>query len=174
MLEEIVHFVNWIHQRNPEARTWKDYKYDLLSFHSFVDGIPLFEISYQEIDAYILDQKKQGFSNTTINRRLASITSFFLFLSNEYPDIECPVLVHRHQLRKPQRLPKPAQKKEVEAFFAAIDQITPYGPRLDPRLRDKAIFTLMLRCGLRISEVADLLLVQSLSRRTQTKDDRSW
>jgi len=27
-LSEIEYFVNWVHRRNPEARTWKDYRYD--------------------------------------------------------------------------------------------------------------------------------------------------
>jgi hypothetical protein len=29
MLSQIEEFVNWIHRRNPEARTWRDYNYDL-------------------------------------------------------------------------------------------------------------------------------------------------
>ena len=29
MLAEIDQFVNWVHRRNPDARTWKDYCYDL-------------------------------------------------------------------------------------------------------------------------------------------------
>jgi len=32
MLAEIEQFVNWVHRRNPEARTWKDYGYDLHFF----------------------------------------------------------------------------------------------------------------------------------------------
>lgn len=158
MLVEINNFVNWVRQRNPEARTWKDYKYDLMTFNAFLEGFTIFEVSYREIDSFIIHQKNQGFTNATINRRLASITSFFLFLSTEYPEIECPVMSHRHQLRKHQRLPKPVQRVDVEAFFAAIESSAPYATRLDPRPRDRAIFTLMLRCGLRISEVANLLL----------------
>ena len=158
MLAEINHFVNWVRQQNPEARTWKDYKYDLYTLNTFLEGATIFEVSFREIDNYVVSQRNQGFTNSTINRRLASITSFFLFISIEYSEIECPVIARRHQLKRGHRLPKPVQKDDLDAFFEAIDQITPYSERIDPGPRDKAIFTLMLRCGLRISEVADLLL----------------
>lgn len=29
MLAEIEDFVNWVRRRNPQARTWRDYLYDL-------------------------------------------------------------------------------------------------------------------------------------------------
>ena len=32
MLEDIKSFINWVRNRNPEARTWKDYGYDLRFF----------------------------------------------------------------------------------------------------------------------------------------------
>jgi site-specific recombinase XerD len=53
----------------------------------------------------------------------------------------------RHHLREPQRLPRPVQEGDLRQFFAVIT---------DPR--DRAMFLLMLRCGLRISEVAGLQL----------------
>ena len=36
MLAEIDQFVNWVRRRNPEARTWRDYGYDL---HQFVEVV---------------------------------------------------------------------------------------------------------------------------------------
>jgi hypothetical protein len=32
MLSEIDAFVNWLRRRNPAARTWRDYGYDLRQF----------------------------------------------------------------------------------------------------------------------------------------------
>jgi len=57
------------------------------------------------------------------------------------------VLPHRHNLRERQRLPRPVQEDELAMFFAVIDDG-----------RDRTMFLLMLRCGLRISEVAHLQL----------------
>ena len=36
MLAEIERFVNWVRRRNPEARTWRDYGYDLRQFAAIV------------------------------------------------------------------------------------------------------------------------------------------
>jgi len=36
MLSEIDQFVNWVRRRNPGARTWRDYGYDLRQFAALV------------------------------------------------------------------------------------------------------------------------------------------
>jgi site-specific recombinase XerC len=51
-------------------------------------------------------------------------------------------------LHQPRRLPRPVPHDDLDKFFAVIDDV-----------RDRAMFTLMLRCGLRIAEVAHLQLV---------------
>lgn len=146
MLSEIERFVNWVRRRSPEARTWRDYGYDL---HFFAQSVgadrPLREITFREVDEFIARQVEQGFKASTVNRRLAAIVALYAFLAPEDDDLVCPVLPRRHHLREPQRLPRPAHEEQIQAFFAVIT---------DPR--DRAMFTLMLRCGLRIAEVAHL------------------
>ena len=61
-------------------------------------------------------------------------------------------------LRQPQRLPRPVPVADLQKFFDVIEDS-----------RDLAMFLLMLRCGLRISEVArlrlqDLYLAESSPR----------
>jgi site-specific recombinase XerD len=148
MLSEIERFVNWLRRRNPEARTWRDYRYDLQQFVAVVGDHPPGVVTLWDIDCFIGQQTSRGYQPTTINRRLAAIVSFYTFLSEEDPDLVCPVLPRRHYLREPQRLPHPVQEEILAAFFAVI---------IEPR--DQAMFLLMLRCGLRISEVAHLQLV---------------
>jgi integrase len=76
---------------------------------------------------------------------LAAVASFFTFLHKEGRHVICPVLPKRHYLREPQRLPRPLNEQDLRRFFEAVDD-----------LRDRAMFTLMLRCGLRIGEVEGL------------------
>jgi site-specific recombinase XerD len=147
MLAEIEQFVNWIRRRNPEARTWRDYRYDLRQFADLVGDPMPGEITIGDIDRFISLQASKGFQPATINRRLAAIISLYTFLSDEDASLVCPVLPRRHHLREPQRLPRPVQDEILARFFAAVDHP-----------RDRAMFVLMLRCGLRISEVANLLL----------------
>ena len=158
MLAEIDQFVNWVRRRNPEARTWKDYHYDLRQFAALVGDIPPNAITFREVDRFVDLQKTRGFLPTTINRRLASLISFYTFVSDEDPDLICPVLPRRHNLRERERLPRPVQEDGLRAFFAAIEHTQPAKGEPDNRVRDRAMFLLMLRCGLRIGEVAGLLL----------------
>jgi site-specific recombinase XerD len=147
MLLEIQRFVNWTRRRNPHSRTWRDYKYDLQLFAKTVGERPPGEVTLQDIDRFIRIQTERGFKPTTINRRLAAVTSLYNFLSDEDEELASPVIPRRHHLREPKRLPRPVQLEELRRFFAVIEDI-----------RDRAMFMLMLRCGLRISEVAALLL----------------
>jgi site-specific recombinase XerD len=147
MLSEIERFVNWVRRRSPNAHTWQDYRCDLNFFLESVGDRPANEITFRDIDRFLSQQLEKGFKPSTINRRLASIASLYALLMPEDDELACPVYPRRHHLREPQRLPRPVQEPELRQFFAVIE---------DPR--DLAIFTLMLRCGLRIGEVAHLQL----------------
>jgi site-specific recombinase XerD len=98
------------------------------------------------VDDFVNFQVSRGYKSSTVNRRLAAVTSFFLFLNKQQDrHLACPVLPKRHYLREPQRLPRPVNEQDLRRFFAVVHDF-----------RDRAMFTLMLRCGLRISEVAEL------------------
>jgi site-specific recombinase XerD len=148
MLKEIEQFVNWVRRRNPQARTWRDYRYDLRQFVAIIGDRSPQAITFHDVDRFVIDQAERGFKAATINRRLAAITALYTFLSDEEPTLVCPVLAHRHGLKQPRRLPRPLQPESLNQFFAVIED-----------KRDRAMFSLMLRCGLRISEVAQLQLV---------------
>ncbi|MDT8306749.1 MAG: tyrosine-type recombinase/integrase [Anaerolineae bacterium] len=147
MHDEIRRFVGWVRRRNPQARTWRDYGYDLAQFLAVVGDPPPGAVSLYDVDAFVTAQAANGFKASTINRRLAAIMSFYAFLSDEDPELVCPVLPHRHALHERQRLPRPVPEEDIRRFFAVVESG-----------RDRAMFLLMLRCGLRISEVAGLQL----------------
>lgn len=147
MLAEIDRFVNWLRRCNPHARTWRDYGYDLKQFTAIVGDRPPQTITFHDVDQFMLAQASRGFQAATINRRLAAIRALYTFLADDDPDLVCPVLPRRHTLKEPQRLPRPVQEDDLARFFAVIHHT-----------RDRAMFVLMLRCGLRICEVAALTL----------------
>ena len=110
MLREIEQFVNWVRRRNPQARTWRDYGYDLSQFAAIVGDCSPNTVTFHDVDRFVIAQGQQGYKAATINRRLAAITSLYTFLSDEEPTLVCPVLPHRHSLRQPHRLPRPIQR----------------------------------------------------------------
>jgi site-specific recombinase XerD len=148
MLTEMEQFISWIRHRNPQARTWRDYQYDLKQFAAIMNHQAPETITFHDIDHFVAHQVSKGMSPATVNRRLATIASFYTFLSTDDSTLICPVLNHRHYLREPQRLPRPVPEDNLRKFFKVI---------CDPR--DLAMFVLMLRCGMRISEISDMRLV---------------
>lgn len=147
MLAEIESFVNWLRRRNPAARTWRDYGYDLHQFVIAVGDHAPESVTFRDVDGFVTVQAAKGYRPGTINRRLAAVMSLYVFLADDDPTLVCPVLPHRHCLRDREHLPRPVQDSDLAKFFAVIDDA-----------RDRAMFLLMLRCGLRISEVAELRL----------------
>src|SRR5512146_2809645 len=106
MLDEIDRFVKWTRWRNPEARTWRDYRSDLRQFAAIVGDIPPGQVSVRDVDRFVSAQADHGYQPATINRRLAAITALYTFLSGEDVALVCPVRPRRHNLREPQRLPR--------------------------------------------------------------------
>ncbi|MFZ0548666.1 MAG: tyrosine-type recombinase/integrase [Candidatus Promineifilaceae bacterium] len=155
MLSEITRFVNFLRRRNPTADTAKSYQYHLRQFVQVVGDRSPGEVTLHDIDDFIEFQAERGLTGSSINRSLTAVTSLYRFLADEDPTLECPVLRHRHWLRDHQRLPRAVPKCEVEKLFAVIDDC-PFDAAQGRR--DKAIFLLMLRSGLRVSEVAKLTL----------------
>ncbi len=139
-------FRDWLTCQYPHSSARKHIISDLALFFSWA-GKPPSEISLQDVDRYIHHCLEKSLSPLTINRRLSSLRLFYYFLRviQEEP-LDCPV-VKRHFLRKPQPLPRDASEEEITALFSVIND-----------KRDKAIFTLMLECGLRVGEVCDLSL----------------
>jgi len=83
----------------------------------------------------------------TINAHLIVIRSFYYYLQDEEElDVDNPA-IRGMALRLPKPLPRYLKDSEVTTFFNTIT-----------KQRDLAIFLLMLRCGLRVEETANLTL----------------
>ena len=147
MLAEVVRFSKWLRRRSPQATTTTHYTNDLELFLSWVNK-PFTAITLHDIDAYIEHAQSLGHASATINRRLAAIRAFYSFLSleSDSPPVN-PVLPKRHFIRQGRRLPRDVEDATIARLFAVI-----HAPR------DRAMFLLMLRCGLRVGEVRALTL----------------
>jgi site-specific recombinase XerD len=108
---------------------------------------PIEEITNRKVLYYIDHLLNQGLKPKTINCHLDSIRGFYEYLINEEGVRITNPVKHGYALRLSRPLPKHLREEEVTVLF---DSIKGY--------RDKAMFTLMLRSGLRVEEVANLTL----------------
>src|SRR5215471_17616945 len=98
-----------------------------------------------DIDAWLAAAGQQGLAPATIVTYRRGMQGFFTFLRDQGALAQSPIQLPRHQILLPSRLPRPMAEAEVVAFFRVIDA-----------LEDRTLFLLMLRCGLRVSEVSGL------------------
>lgn len=140
----IIGFRRSLKRRNYSRCTIRDYLSTLKQFVLWVD-CPIEKVDRKKILSfidYLLDRRLHP---KTINSYLDSIRSFYKYLKEEEDiEVENPVK-SGYLLRLPKPLPRFLQDEEVDRLFKVIDNI-----------RDRAIFYLMLRCGLRVEEAASL------------------
>ena len=151
-----IRFEGYLKRQFNQSSTAKHYRSDLQLFIKAIGDQSPEEITPLDIDQFVDRQLAAGLRPTTINRRLASLHTFFEYLasedlSQEWPN---PVIWRRHRLKTGMRLPRDVPDHEVTQLFAVID---------DPR--DQALFSLMVGAGLRVGEVVSLQL-DSLEQRT--------
>lgn len=163
MLPEIECFDKWLRRKSPHTSTRRHYVNDLELFFAWAKK-PARDINLHDVDAYIEHAQGLDHSVATVNRRLAAIRSFYHFLTIESDAAPPnPVLPRRHFIRQGQRLPRDAQDADLDRLLGVIT-----APR------DKAMFALMVRCGLRVSEVRNLSVGDLYLQPTPGSLPRLW
>jgi len=139
-------FIQHVAQRSPNRSTALHYESDLRIFARQVDKPPR-QVTVQDVSAFVTAQSRAGLRPATINRRLASLKSFFEFLAIEAGDESWanPVIWSHHRIRQGSHLPRDVSD---EAIKRLLDEVK--------HPRDRALISVMLDLGLRVAEVAAL------------------
>jgi integrase/recombinase XerD len=99
-----------------------------------------------DLEAFLEHEQDRGLRISTVRTRLACIIAFLHFLMEQ--DIVPGSLLKRSiKLRLPEVLPRAMNPLDVRKLFSAIEDI-----------RDRALFLLLLRTGMRIGEALGLRL----------------
>jgi len=144
--DSIINYRRFLKRKNCAKGTVKNYMNSLKNYAIWID-LPIEEVTNQQILAYIdylLDKRLKA---KTINNYLDSIRGFYNYLQNEENTVNINPVKKGYCLRLGRPLPKHLRDEQAQKIFEFINSI-----------RDRAIFMLMLRCGLRVEEVANLTL----------------
>jgi site-specific recombinase XerD len=143
---EVERFCQHLRTRHYAPHSIESYALDLQLFFAEIKK-PVSQISWHDVDRFIQQQHGQGLAATTINRRLHAIKRLFDYLVVETERLPANPVKPSHFLKQGRPLPKKLSGQQVKQLFATINNRT-----------GRALFLLMLRCGLRVSEVAQLKL----------------
>lgn len=140
---ELIRYRRALKRKNYSAYTLKSYINILDHFLRWIP-VPLSKVTSKEVGLYVDHLLQKRRTPKTITCHLQTIRLFFDYLANEEElPISNPVI--RISIRLPKPLPRHLKDDQVTKLLAVIKDV-----------RDRAMFMLMLRCGLRVQEVADL------------------
>lgn len=138
-------------ERGLAANSIEAYLQDVAKLRQFAElhDLDLKQLTYQEIQQFLVWINAFGISATTQARILSGLKSYFSFLKIEYDLVENPMeLVQAPRLER--KLPDTLNIQEIDLLIAALDLSTPEG------MRNKAMLEVLYGCGLRVSELTSL------------------
>jgi len=117
------------------------------------EGVQLQHLERADLQSYLAHLFEQDLKPRSSARKLSVVRRYYRWLVREGIREEDPsALIESPKLGR--RLPKTLSENDVERLLDAPDLQTPLG------LRDRAMFELMYACGLRVSELISLTMLQ--------------
>ena len=131
------------------------YKNDLKDFLSWLNKINIQDykkVTETEINEYVAHLFKNGLKSSSVNRKISSLKSFYLFLIKKKL-ISLSPLSEVITPKKEQYLPSSMSEDEVEQLLQSPNI------ELDIEIRDKAMIEMLYATGMRISELINLKMI---------------
>ncbi|MCL2492220.1 MAG: site-specific tyrosine recombinase XerD, partial [Coriobacteriia bacterium] len=143
-------------EKGVSPNTLAAYRHDLSQYSAFLSARALEQgddISRNDVLSFVTSLRKEGLSSSSIERKLSAVKTFHAFAYKEEiighnPATKLP------RMKKAQRLPEVMSITQIESLIATLDaDDTPLG------LRDRAIFEVLYGCGVRVSELCMLDII---------------
>jgi integrase/recombinase XerC len=142
MEHEIAEFIEFLRVKNASEHTIKGYATDLKEFKDSYPDKPVNTISKKELTTFMAGLRRHGFDNSTANRKLSALRSFFKFLvergtltKNPAANVKAP--------RIESKLPSFLTEEDAEKLMDTENL----------SLRDRAILETLYGTGVRASEL---------------------
>ncbi len=148
-------FINYLEfEKRASRHTVLAYRKDLEQFSEFCllsfEKEDISTADHPEIRAWIIDLVDQGLSSTSVNRKIATLRSFYKFLMRSGEITKDPTYKLR-ALKTPKRLPEFVQE---DAIDKVLDELQ-FEPDFDGQ-RDKMVMEFLYLTGVRLSELLEL------------------
>jgi integrase/recombinase XerC len=141
-------------EKNYSLHTVNAYVNDLFFFQRFLQSNfeqeSLEEVNYSMIRSWIVSMVDDGISNSSVNRKISSLKSFYKFLLKIKQIESSPLLKHK-SLKTPKKIQIPFSEKELDNVLNHIK----YPDGFDG-IRDKLIIDLFYTTGIRRTELINL------------------
>lgn len=138
----------WL-EKGLSQNTLNAYRQDVSNFSNWLNPVYLEKANKINLLDYLAYRLKQGYSSRSTARSLSSLRAFYAYLLSKSLIIENPT----SKIQSPKlghSLPKVLSEEDVEKLINAPNTKEPIG------LRDRAMLELLYACGLRISELINL------------------
>lgn len=150
MIEEFLYYLQ--NEKRFSNHTIVAYKNDI---EQFFEKCPYSEneinkITYKNIRGYLVDMVEDGLENSSVNRKLSSLKTFFKYLKRQGL-IEINPMVKINGLKNKKRLPQFVPENQLwdDSIFTDFeDEFS--------NLRDKLILELFYQTGIRLAELINL------------------
>jgi len=148
-------FINYLeYEKKASPHTVTAYRHDLEQFQEFVvisfEKDSISEADHTEIRAWVIDLVEEGLSSTTVNRKMATLRSFYKFLLRSRLIKKDPTYKLK-SLKTPKRLPEFVQESTIDSVLdEAVYEATFEGQC------DKMIMEFLYQTGVRLSELIGL------------------
>lgn len=141
-------------EKKYSQHTTKAYVDDVLVFRDFLstsyDDISVLNVNYSIIRSWIVCLVDSQVSTVTVNRKVASLKSFYLFLVKSNQLKQSPLLQHK-SLKSKKSIQVPFSQKEMHTLLESI----PFPDTYEGK-RDKLIIEVFYSTGIRRSELIQL------------------
>ena len=143
-------------EKNYSLHTVNAYVNDLIFFQEFLknnfEQENLEGVNYSMIRSWIVSMVDNGISNSSVNRKVSSLKSFYKFLLKIKQIESSPLLKHK-SLKTPKKIQIPFSEKELDNVLNHIEY-----PEGFDGIRDKLIIDLFYTTGVRRTELINLKL----------------
>jgi integrase/recombinase XerC len=140
-------------ERRLSPLTLRSYEIDLLQFLDFLalNNLQINEIKPPTIRLWLVELSNQGIQNRSINRKLATLRTFYKYLQRRGDVTENPMQTIR-MVKTSKSLPTYLRESEMEQVFAQQD----LPKNTFEEVRDQLVLMLLYGTGMRLAELIQL------------------